>query len=85
MKRKKITLWLALLSSIPATYYAGVSVIFYLWLNAAEPERWPATKALLWAGGSFMLAIIFFSLFVYCIVSLIKIANKEDDESNQET
>ena len=63
--------------SLPATYYSGVSVIFYSWLNAAEPERWPAEKAGLWAGGALILTILFISIFIYCVASLIKDANKK--------
>jgi flagellar biogenesis protein FliO len=63
--------------SLPATYYSGISVIFYSWLNAAEPERWPAEKAGLWAGGTLILTILFVSIFIYCVVFLIKDANKK--------
>ena len=46
--RRKVYTWIALVLSIPAALYAGLSVIFYAWLNAAEPERWPADRAGLW-------------------------------------
>ena len=74
-KRKKILSWVGLVVSLPATCYAGGSVIFYTWLNAAEPERWPAEKAALWAYSSLALTLVFFILFVYCLISLIKEAN----------
>ena len=70
-------LWVALILSVPATGYAGISVIFYSWLNAANPERWPAAKAGLWAGGALFLTVVFFSLFVYCVRALIKNTNQD--------
>ena len=74
-----------MLSSLPATYYAGLSVIFYSWLNAAEPDRWPAERAGLWAGSALVLTIIFIALFIYCLVSLIKDANRKYREKLNET
>lgn len=85
MKNKKLILWTALVLSFPATLYAGMSVIFYSWLNAAEPDRWPAEKAATWAGGSLILTIVFFSVFVYCVVSLVKMANKKYREEQNKT
>ncbi len=74
-----------MLLSLPATYYAGVSVIFYSWLNAAEPDRWPAERAGLWAGSALVLTIIFIALFIYCLVSLIKETNRKFREKQNET
>lgn len=85
MKRKTLILWLALFISAPATFYSAMSVIFYSWLNAAEPERWPVEKATIWAGGSLLLTIIFFSIFVYSIVSLVKMANIKYREQQNKT
>jgi TRAP-type C4-dicarboxylate transport system permease small subunit len=79
-RRRKIWLWLGLVFSLPAAAYAGISVVFYAWLNAAEPERWPAEKAALWAYSALALAVVFFLLFVYCLVSLIKKANRKYKE-----
>ncbi len=76
-KRRKIVLWVGLVLSVPAAGYAAMSVIFYSWLNAANPERWPAAKAGLWAGSALVLPILFLMLFVYCVVRLIKSANEE--------
>ncbi len=70
-------LWVGLILSIPATGYAGISVVFYSWLNAANPERWTAAKAGLWAGGALFLTVLFLALFVYCGRALVKGANKE--------
>ena len=68
--RRKVYTWIALVLSIPAALYAGMSVIFYAWLNAAEPERWPADRAGLWVSGSFALAVLFLGVFLYCAFSL---------------
>jgi hypothetical protein len=57
LKRRKVLLWIGLILSIPATGCAGISVIFYSWLNVANPEYWPAVKAGLWAGGAFFLTV----------------------------
>ena len=76
-RRKKVLLWAGLVVSIPATGYAGVSVIFYAWSSAANPEQWSPEKAGLWSGSAMVLTVLFFSLFVYCLVSLIRNANQE--------
>jgi hypothetical protein len=77
MNRKgKIFRWIGLLLSLPAALYAGTGFVFYAWLNAAEPGRWPAEKAALWAYSSLALAIMFFSVFIYCVVSLVREANR---------
>ena len=75
-RRRKIATWVALVLSVPATGYAGVSVIFYAWLSAAEPERWPADRAAVWVYGALALAIAFMAVFAYCVVALVKDANK---------
>jgi hypothetical protein len=83
--RRKLFTWLGLFLSLPAAGYAGVSFIFYSWLSAAEPERWPPERAGVWAFGALALAIIFLGLFVYCIVSLIREANRRHRESQKTT
>jgi len=83
MNTKILIIWFALLLSIPATYYAVVSAVLYSWISAVEPERWSALKVSVWVGGSLVLALAFFSLFIYCILSLIKIANRADNKHNQ--
>jgi len=85
MKRKTIILCVTLIISAPATYYAALSVIFYSWLNAAEPDRWPTEKAAIWAGGSLILTIIFFSLFIYSVVSLLNTINSYINDKQQKT
>ena len=76
MKHKKPIVWVAFVLSVPATFNTGMSVIFYSWLNATKPVRWPTEKTAVWACGSLILAIKLFSVFVYCVVSLAKMANK---------
>jgi hypothetical protein len=78
-------MWLGLVLSLPASGYAGVNFIFYSWLNAAEPERWPSERAGVWAFSALALAILFFSLFVYCLVSLIRDANRKYREKQNAT
>ncbi len=75
-KRKKMWLWIGLIFSLPAFPYAGISVIFYSWISTVAPERWPADKANLWVSSSLALISLFFILFVYCLTSLIKEANR---------
>lgn len=74
-KRRKILLWIGLLTSLPIAGYSGVSVVFYSWLNASQ--QWPAEKAAIWAYSSLALAVLFFALFIYYLVSLIKETNRQ--------
>lgn len=76
-KRRKIVLWASLVLSVPATYYAGVSVVYYAWLNAAVPDRWPADRAALWVYSALALTVFFAGVFVYCLVALIKESNRQ--------
>jgi len=76
-KKGIIFRWVGALLSLSASLYAGMSFVFYAWLNAAEPERWPAEKAAVWAYSSLAFAIIFLAVFIYCVVSLIKEANRK--------
>ena len=82
MKRKTIILIIAFIISVPATYYASVSVIFYLWLNAAEPERWPVLKTTIWAGGSLIIALISICACIYSAVKLLSIINTLTNEKH---
>ena len=75
-KRRKIATWMALLLSLPAAGYAGTSVVFYAWLSAAQPDRWPAERAALWVYSALAFTVLFLGLFVFCVVSLIRDANK---------
>ena len=76
-KAKKIGLRIGLIVSIPAGLYAAGSVIFYAWLSAAEPERWPPDRASVWVSVSALLTVLFLGIFIYCLVALIKQMNKE--------
>ncbi|MDH5669392.1 MAG: hypothetical protein OEY86_15415 [Nitrospira sp.] len=84
-KRRKVFLWLALVVSLLATGYAGTSFIFYVWLSVAAPERWPAERAALWAYSALGLAVMFLGVLIYCIVSLIKEANRRYREEQNTT
>jgi hypothetical protein len=75
-KRGKLLRWVGAVLSLPAAIYAGASTFFYAWLNAAEPERWPAEKAAIWAYSSLALALVFLGVFVFCVVSLVKEVNR---------
>ena len=77
--------WLGLVLSLLAGGYAGLSFIFYAWLSAAEPERWPPERAGLWAGSAAILALLFFALFVYCLASLIRDSNRRCREEQKAT
>ena len=84
-KRRKIFLWVALVLSVPATYYAGVSVVFYAWLSAAEPERWPPDRAALWTYSALTLTVFFLGLFIFFVVSLVREANRKYREEQSAT
>jgi hypothetical protein len=84
-KRRKIILWVGLALSLPAALYAGTCVVFYAWLNAAEPERWPADRAALWSYSVLALTVLFLGLFICCVVSLVKDANKRYREEQNAT
>jgi hypothetical protein len=84
-KRRKILLWVALVLSVPATFYAGGSVVFYAWLSAAAPERWPPDRAAHWTYSALALTVLFLGLFIYCVVSLIREANRKYREEQNAT
>ena len=84
-KKGKLIRWIGAALSLPASLYAGTSFIFYAWLNAAEPERWPAEKAEIWAYSALALSVLLFAVFVYCLVSLIKEANRRYREEQNAT
>ena len=76
-KRLRISLWLGVMLSVPAGGYAGLCVVFYAWLSAAEPERWPPARAAIWVYSALGLAIFSLALFIYCVVALIREANRQ--------
>jgi uncharacterized BrkB/YihY/UPF0761 family membrane protein len=77
MNMRKIGFWIGAVLSLLASLYAGVSVFFYVWLNAADPDRWPPERAAPWAYGSLAVAIVMLVLFVFCI---LKLARKMDQQ-----
>ena len=76
-KRKKIILWLGALIGLPAAGYFLMCAVFYAWLNASDPTRWPPQRAGVWSGGSLILAVTFFVFFIYSVVKLIKQNNQK--------
>ena len=82
-KKAKILRWVGAALSFPASIYAGMSFIFYAWQNAADPERWPAEKAAIWAYSSLAIAILFLGVFSFCVASLIRAANKKYREEQR--
>ena len=73
-KRRKIVLWVGLALSLPAGGYAALSFFFYVWLEASK--QWAPERASIWALGSLIVAVAFLGVFVYCLVSLIREANR---------
>jgi hypothetical protein len=77
MNKKKVFIYsLLLLLSIPATYYFGSGVVFYLRLNAPFPEGWFELKTGLWAFGAFIVTLISFGVLKFSFVGLIKESRK---------
>jgi len=56
--------------SIPACFYSLLCVVYFIWLNAAEPERWPTDKVVLFSGAFSLLALLFIIIFIYCVTKL---------------
>ena len=83
--RHRKLLWAGLILSVPAGGYAAVSVVFYAWLSAASPDRWPPDRAGLWVAVALFFAVLFFVLFVYCLVSLIRDANRRYREEQSQS
>ena len=75
-QKEKLLRWVGLVLSLLAAIYTGTGFFFYAWLNAAEPERWPAEKASIWAYSSLALAVVSLVVFVFCVTSLSKEANR---------
>ena len=82
-KKAKIMRWAGAALSLPMFIYAGMSFVFYAWLNAADPERWPAEKAAVWAYSSLAMAVLFLGVFIFCVASLIIEANKKYREEQR--
>ncbi len=75
-QKEKLLRWVGLVLSLLAAIYTGTGFFYYAWLNAAEPERWPAEKASNWAYFSLSLAVVSLVVFVFCVTSLSKEANR---------
>ena len=73
----KILRWVGIALSLPVSIFAGGNFIYYVWLNAADPERWPAEKVAIWAYTSLAVAILFLGVFIICVVSLKNEANRK--------
>ncbi len=82
-KRRKFLLWVVLILSVLATAYAAGSAITYTWFDASG--HWPPEQAALWAYSALAIAAGFFALFVYCLVSLIKGANRQYQKEQNAT
>jgi hypothetical protein len=77
MKSKGALLWIGLLLSSAAAFYAGVSFFFYAWMSAAAPDRWPPDRAGAWAGAAAILCLVFLAFSVYCVVALVRRTNSQ--------
>jgi hypothetical protein len=75
VNHKSIFRWIGVLIGLPASIYFFMCVIFYAWLNAANPERWPSERAGIWAGGSLVLALLFLAYFIWSLVGFIRSSN----------
>ena len=73
-KRRKVLLWLGLCVSLPAGAYAGISFIYYAWRESSA-----------WSLGAMLLALLFAAVFAYCLVALIKEANRAYREERNAT
>lgn len=76
-KQRKIFLWVGAVVSLSTCGYAGLSFVTYVWLNAANPERWPADKAAIWSYSALAIALLFLFIFFYCVAALIKESNRK--------
>jgi hypothetical protein len=81
-KHKKIFRWIGILIGLPASMYFVMCAIFYAWLNAATPERWPSGKAAIWSGGSLLLAVLFLAYFVWSLVDFVRCSNAKYRSKN---
>lgn len=72
---QKIFRWVGLVLSVPAGGYLAGCFLYYSWLSAAEPDRWSPKLVGLWSGIAALSALLFFVIFIYCVVSLIRDAN----------
>ncbi len=64
-RRRKVLLWVSLCISFPAAAYSGISFIYYTWRKSSA-----------WSFVAMSLALLFAAVFVYCLVALIREANR---------
>jgi heme/copper-type cytochrome/quinol oxidase subunit 2 len=80
-RTRKLLLWLGVLLSLPAVWYSGMSVVFYAWLEASR--QWPTEKAAVWVYSFLALTVLLIALFVYCVVALVREANRSFREEQR--
>ena len=72
MRSPRLYLLIGAVVALGAALYAGTSVVFYAWLNAANPESWPRERAALWAYGSLAMTVIAVVAFIWCVAALVR-------------
>ncbi len=72
MRSTRLYLLIGAVVALGAALYAGASVVFYAWLNSANPESWPRERAALWAYGSLALTVIAVVAFIWCLLALMR-------------
>ena len=71
-RRRRVLLWISLCVSIVAGGYSATSFIYYSWRESA-----------VWSFVAMSLALLSVCVFVYCLVALIREANRAyRDERN---
>ena len=73
-KRRKIFLWVGLCLSLPAAAYAGTSFIYYAWREASASSF-----------VALALAVALIAVFIYCVVALVREANRAYREERNAT
>lgn len=74
---RKTQLWVGAILSLPMSVYAGLSMFFYVWRNAAEPDLWPPERAAPLAYGSLALCVAALVLFIYCVVRIVRSSDSQ--------
>ena len=77
-RAQRVSRWVGGTVSFVATGYAVLSVVFYSWLNAAEPDRWPSDRAAIWVYSSLAGAAVFATIVVVCVVLLVRDVNRRN-------
>lgn len=67
-------LWVCGIVSLLASIYLMISFQFYAWLDATR--HWPTEKAAIWAYSSLALCVIFFIVFIVCVVKAVRATNE---------